>query len=136
MLRLGRSGRSGLESQLTVGQLAVRSGVTVSALHFYETEGLIHSTRTAGNQRRYPREVLRRVAFVRASQQVGIPLRRIRQALDALPRGAPRPVAIGRSSRPRGKKTSTSGSFACNTFATDSADASVADASPSASANS
>jgi MerR family transcriptional regulator, redox-sensitive transcriptional activator SoxR len=71
--------------QLTVGQLAVRSGVTVSALHFYETEGLIHSTRTAGNQRRYPREVLRRVAFVRASQQVGIPLRRIRQALDALP---------------------------------------------------
>ncbi len=71
--------------QLTVGQLAARSGVTVSALHFYEAEGLIHSTRTAGNQRRYPREVLRRVAFVRASQQVGIPLRRIRVALDALP---------------------------------------------------
>jgi MerR family transcriptional regulator, redox-sensitive transcriptional activator SoxR len=75
--------RSSLE--LTVGQLAARSGVTVSALHFYEAEGLIHATRTAGNQRRYPREVLRRVAFIRASQQVGIPLRRIRQALDALP---------------------------------------------------
>src|ERR1700759_2907485 len=73
--------------ELTVGQLATRSGVTVSALHFYEAEGLIHSTRTAGNQRRYPREVLRRVAFIRASQQVGIPLRRIRQALDALPEG-------------------------------------------------
>jgi MerR family transcriptional regulator, redox-sensitive transcriptional activator SoxR len=72
-------------NELTVGQLASRSGVTVSALHFYESEGLIHSTRTAGNQRRYPREVLRKVAFIRASQQVGISLRRIRQALDALP---------------------------------------------------
>lgn len=71
--------------ELTVGQLAARSGVTISALHFYETEGLIHSTRTAGNQRRYPREVLRRVAFIRASQQVGIPLRQIRQALESLP---------------------------------------------------
>lgn len=74
-------------AELTVGHLAARSGVSVSALHFYEAEGLIHSTRTAGNQRRYPREVLRRVAFIRASQQVGIPLRRIRQALDALPEG-------------------------------------------------
>jgi MerR family transcriptional regulator, redox-sensitive transcriptional activator SoxR len=72
-------------NELTVGQVAARGGVTVSALHFYESEGLIHSTRTAGNQRRYPREVLRRVAFIRASQQVGIPLRRIGQALDALP---------------------------------------------------
>jgi MerR family redox-sensitive transcriptional activator SoxR len=78
-------GSSESPPELTVGQLAARSGVTVSALHFYETEGLINSTRTAGNQRRYPREVLRRVAFIRASQQVGIPLRRIRQALDALP---------------------------------------------------
>src|SRR5580693_8491212 len=73
--------------ELTVGQLAARSGVTVSALHFYEAEGLIHATRTAGNQRRYPREVLRRVAFIRASQQVGIPLRRIKEALDQLPDG-------------------------------------------------
>jgi MerR family redox-sensitive transcriptional activator SoxR len=79
------SGTSGASNELTVGQLAARGGVTVSALHFYDAEGLIHSTRTAGNQRRYPREVLRRVAFIRASQQVGIPLRRIRQALDALP---------------------------------------------------
>ena len=79
------SGASCTPSELTVGQLAARSGVTVSALHFYESEGLIHSARTAGNQRRYRREVLRRVAFIRASQQVGIPLRRIREALDALP---------------------------------------------------
>jgi MerR family redox-sensitive transcriptional activator SoxR len=56
-------------------------------LHFYEAEGLIRSWRTTGNQRRYSREVLRRVAFVRASQGVGIPLRRIREALDRLPDG-------------------------------------------------
>jgi MerR family transcriptional regulator, redox-sensitive transcriptional activator SoxR len=74
-------------AELTVGQAADRSGVAVSALHFYEAEGLIHSTRTAGNQRRFPREVLRRVAFIRASQAVGIPLRRIKDALDRLPDG-------------------------------------------------
>ena len=71
--------------ELTVGQVATRSGVSVSALHFYEAEGLIHSSRTGGNQRRFHREVLRRVAFIRASQQVGIPLRRIKEALDGLP---------------------------------------------------
>jgi MerR family transcriptional regulator, redox-sensitive transcriptional activator SoxR len=71
--------------ELTVGQVASRSGVSVSALHFYEAEGLIESQRTAGNQRRYPRAVLRRVAFIRASQGVGIPLRRIKEALDRLP---------------------------------------------------
>jgi MerR family transcriptional regulator, redox-sensitive transcriptional activator SoxR len=73
--------------ELSVGQVAARGGVRVSALHFYEAEGLIESRRTAGNQRRYPREVLRRVAFIRASQGVGIPLRRIREALDCLPDG-------------------------------------------------
>jgi MerR family redox-sensitive transcriptional activator SoxR len=73
--------------ELSVGQVATRSGVAVSALHFYEAERLIHSTRTAGNQRRFPREVLRRVAFIRASQAVGIPLRRIKDALDRLPDG-------------------------------------------------
>src|SRR3984957_14018650 len=73
------------ERELTVGQVADRSGIAVSALHFYEAEGLISSRRTAGNQRRYPREILRRVAFIRASQGVGIPLRRIKAALDLLP---------------------------------------------------
>jgi MerR family transcriptional regulator, redox-sensitive transcriptional activator SoxR len=72
--------------ELSVGQVAGRSGVAVSALHFYEAEGLITSRRTEGNQRRYSREVLRRVAFIRASQAVGIPLRRIKAALDQLPR--------------------------------------------------
>ena len=71
--------------ELTVGQLSARSGVAVSALHFYEAEGLISARRTAGNQRRYQREMLRRVAFIRASQRVGIPLSGIRAALDTLP---------------------------------------------------
>lgn len=73
--------------ELTVGQVARRSGVSVSALHFYEAEGLIGSTRTSGNQRRFSREVLRRVAFIRASQAVGIPLHRIKESLDRLPGG-------------------------------------------------
>lgn len=75
--------------ELTVGQVADRSGVAVSALHYYERQALISSSRTAGNQRRYPRETLRRVAFVRASQRVGIPLARIREALDGLPHERP-----------------------------------------------
>ena len=54
-------------------------------MRFYEAQGLICAGRTAGNQRRYPRDVLRRVAFIRASQRVGIPLRAIKQALGTLP---------------------------------------------------
>lgn len=72
-------------SELSVGELAKRSGVAVSALHFYEAEGLIYSRRTAGNQRRYARETLRRVAFIRVAQRVGIPLRMIADALSTLP---------------------------------------------------
>jgi len=71
--------------ELSVGQVAARSGVSVSALHFYEAQGLIESRRTAGNQRRYSRDVLRRIAFIRASQGVGIPLRQIKAALQLLP---------------------------------------------------
>lgn len=71
--------------ELTPGDMAVRSGVAVSALHFYEREGLITSRRTGGNQRRYSRETLRRVAFIRMSQRLGIPLARIRDALATLP---------------------------------------------------
>ncbi|WP_345217653.1 redox-sensitive transcriptional activator SoxR [Georgenia halophila] len=71
--------------ELTVGELAARSGVAVSALHFYERQGLISSRRTPGNQRRYHRATLRRVAFIRVSQRVGIPLARIGEALATLP---------------------------------------------------
>ncbi|MFE2933704.1 redox-sensitive transcriptional activator SoxR [Streptomyces sp. NPDC059278] len=71
--------------ELTVGQLSARSGAAVSALHFYEAKGLISSRRTSGNQRRYTRDALRRVAFIRAAQRVGIPLATIRDALAELP---------------------------------------------------
>src|SRR6478735_960101 len=65
--------------------MAERSGVSVSALHFYERKGLIHSTRTEGNQRRFHRDELRRVAFIRVSQRVGISLEQIGDALATLP---------------------------------------------------
>ncbi|MGY4818411.1 redox-sensitive transcriptional activator SoxR [Pseudomonas chlororaphis subsp. piscium] len=74
-----------LHKELTVGQVAARSGVAVTALHFYETKGLIKSNRNAGNQRRYPREVLRRVALIKVAQRLGIPLAEIGQALRSLP---------------------------------------------------
>ena len=73
--------------EATVGELAERAGVATSALRFYEREGLIHSRRTAGNQRRYSRETLRRVAFIRASQRLGMPLAAIREVLALLPEG-------------------------------------------------
>ncbi|WP_433388959.1 redox-sensitive transcriptional activator SoxR [Micromonospora sp. KLBMP9576] len=74
-------------TELTVGQVAARTGVAVTALHFYETKGLIHSRRTSGGQRRYPRDVIRRVSFIRVAQRVGIPLRLVAEALAGLPDG-------------------------------------------------
>jgi MerR family redox-sensitive transcriptional activator SoxR len=74
-------------TELTIGQLSARSGAAVSALRFYEESGLIRSRRTSGNQRRYGRDTLRRVAFVRAAQRVGIPLATISAALAELPEG-------------------------------------------------
>ncbi|AKR56975.1 Redox-sensitive transcriptional activator SoxR [Devosia sp. H5989] len=71
--------------ELTVGQVAARSGVSVSALHFYESKGLIRSSRTAGNQRRYRQDVLRRVAIIRVAQEVGIPLAEVGRSFAALP---------------------------------------------------
>lgn len=73
--------------ELSVGEVAHRSGVAVSALHFYETKGLIRSHRTAGNQRRYSGDVLRRVAIIRVAQEVGISLADIAEALASLPDG-------------------------------------------------
>jgi MerR family redox-sensitive transcriptional activator SoxR len=72
---------------LSVGEVARRSGVAVSTLHFYETKGLIFSLRTEGNQRRYPRGILRRVAVIKVAQRTGIPLASIQAALAALPQG-------------------------------------------------
>ncbi|HEU0221217.1 MAG TPA: redox-sensitive transcriptional activator SoxR [Paracoccaceae bacterium] len=78
---------STIRRDLTVGELAERSGVAVSALHFYEARGLIRSHRSQGNQRRYPREMLRRVAIIKVAQRTGISLASIRRALAALPEG-------------------------------------------------
>ncbi|MEV4758765.1 redox-sensitive transcriptional activator SoxR [Micromonospora sp. NPDC049559] len=74
-----------MQEKLTIGELAVRSGVAASALRYYERLGLIRAARTGGNQRRYDRAELRRVAFIRISQQVGISLDEIKEALDSLP---------------------------------------------------
>jgi MerR family redox-sensitive transcriptional activator SoxR len=72
---------------LTIGELSTRSGVSQSALRFYERQGLITSRRTDGNQRRYEAVTLRRVAVVQAGKAAGIPLDEIRKALDTLPEG-------------------------------------------------
>ena len=73
--------------ELGVGEVARRSGVAVSAIHFYETKGLLYSWRNRANQRRYPREALRRVSLVKVAQRLGIPLGAVKDALDALPKG-------------------------------------------------
>lgn len=70
---------------LAPGELAQRADVSVATLHFYEREGLIEAERTSGNQRRYRRETLRRLAFIRFSQRLGISLEAIREALATLP---------------------------------------------------
>jgi MerR family transcriptional regulator, redox-sensitive transcriptional activator SoxR len=72
-------------SELTIGEVSARSGVATSALRFYEAEGLISARRTDGNQRRYDRSTLRRIAFIQAGRAAGIPLGRIQAALETLP---------------------------------------------------
>lgn len=76
-----------MPGELTIGELAARSGVAASALRFYEVQGLITAGRTSGNQRRYERAVLRRLAFIQAGRAAGIPLEQIRSALETLPSG-------------------------------------------------
>jgi len=70
---------------LTIGAMSERTGVAPSALRFYEDEGLIHAHRSEGGQRRYSRDTIRRVSFIRAAQQVGLSLDEIRTALGSLP---------------------------------------------------
>lgn len=89
-----------LPDRITIGELAKRSGVATSALRFYEERGLIASERTPGNQRIYARPTLRRVAFIRAAQEVGLTLDEIGRALAALPMDrTPRKRDWGRLSR-------------------------------------
>jgi MerR family redox-sensitive transcriptional activator SoxR len=93
------------EAHLTIGQLSERSGVATSALRYYESRGLIASDRTSGNQRRYAQPMLRRVAFVRSAQRVGLSLEEIEEALSTLPEGRTPTKAdwtrLSRSWRPR-----------------------------------
>jgi MerR family transcriptional regulator, redox-sensitive transcriptional activator SoxR len=74
-----------IRRELSVGEVAARSGVAVSTLHFYESKGLIKSWRNRGNQRRYARDVLRRVALIKVAQRTGISLAAICRALKTLP---------------------------------------------------
>ncbi|MCB1615120.1 MAG: redox-sensitive transcriptional activator SoxR [Pseudomonadales bacterium] len=74
---------------LSIGQVSKRSGVPISTLHFYETKGLITSQRNSGNQRRYPRHILRQLAVIRVAQGLGISLSDIREHIDKLPHNAP-----------------------------------------------
>jgi len=76
-----------LPARLSIGELSARSGVAPSALRFYEEVGLLHADRTAGNQRRYPRHMLRRIGFIRAAQRVGLSLDEVSDALASLPSG-------------------------------------------------
>lgn len=76
-----------MSDELTIGEVAARSGLNVSAVRFYEERGLIASTRTSGNQRRYRREVLRRLAMIQAGQHVGLTLEELSDALSTLPAG-------------------------------------------------
>lgn len=76
-----------LSANITIGELSARSGVAASALRYYESIGLISAERTGGNQRRYRRAVLRRLAFIRAAQRVGLSIEEIRHGLGRLPEG-------------------------------------------------
>jgi MerR family transcriptional regulator, redox-sensitive transcriptional activator SoxR len=94
-----------VSTELSIGEVAERTGVAPSALRFYEAEGFLTSTRTEGGQRRFHREVLRRVAFIRAAQRVGLSLDEIREALSTLPKARTPTQAdwqrLSRSWRPR-----------------------------------
>jgi MerR family redox-sensitive transcriptional activator SoxR len=76
-----------VREELTIGEVSARSGVAPSAVRFYEAEGLLASSRTSGNQRRYDRAVLRRIALIQGGRAAGISLAEIRAALDTLPPG-------------------------------------------------
>lgn len=76
------------EQVLTVGEVAKRSGVAVSTIHFYERKNLIDSWRSSGNQRRYPRSILRRIAIIRIAHRAGIPLAVIREHMEKMTSGA------------------------------------------------
>ena len=92
-------------TEITIGELSERSGVATSAIRYYETLGLVSSRRTTGNQRRYERAMLRRLAFIRTAQRVGLSLEEVEAALSTLPSNRTPTKAdwsrLGRGWRPR-----------------------------------
>ena len=84
---MAETAQARIDRPMSAGQVAARSGVAVSTVHFYEAKGLIKAWRSAGNQRRYGRDVLRRVAIIKVAQRLGLPLSTIKQAIDSLPGG-------------------------------------------------
>jgi MerR family redox-sensitive transcriptional activator SoxR len=103
---------------MTIGELSARSGVSASALRFYEREGLIESSRTDGNQRRYEPVTLRLVALIQAGKVAGIPLERIRTALRTLRPERRRRSGIGNVFRGRGGQSWTRGYWRSSRSAT------------------
>lgn len=81
-----------VRAPLSVGDVARRAGVTIATVHFYEAKGLIRGWRSEGNQRRYARDVLRRVAIIKIAQRAGVPLAAIKAALEELP--CDRPLTV------------------------------------------
>ncbi len=126
LARVMRWPTAGIASELTIGELSERSGVSASALRFYERQGLIASRRTTGNQRRYHRTTLRRVAFIRASQSVGIPRRSSARYWTSYPRTSRPPKSSGSAPRSAGARHSTLASRRWNACATASRAASAA----------
>lgn len=80
--------QAGFSRLMTVGEVSRRAGVPVSTLHFYELKGLITSTRSEGNQRRFPSAVLRYIAIIKVAQRTGIPLDEIKEAMGRYPAGS------------------------------------------------
>ena len=100
--------------ELSVGEVSQRSGVAVSALHFYERKGLISSLRTSGNQRRYSRDVLRRLAVIRVAQRVGMPLEAVTAPSRACLKAVHRPRLTGPSCPRAGAPSWNSASTCCS----------------------
>ena len=115
-------------TQLTIGQLAERAGVATSAIRFYEERGLVQSRRTTGNQRRYEQSQLRRIAFIRTAQRVGLTLDEIADALATLPEGrTPTKADWTGSAAPGGRGSTTrSGGSSCSATSWTAASAAAA----------
>jgi len=121
---------------LTIGEVARRSGVASSALRFYEERGLISSERAGSGHRRYPRPVLRRIAFIVFAQRIGLTLEEIgAEVAKHPPHHSPtRPAATGRGARPRGRRGSTTASPSSSASSSGSPSAPAAAASRSTAA--